>query len=172
MSGATQLLLKQQRLVMGSTSILTCFILVGCGSSGIERASIHGNVTLDGQPVESGSIRLVPTGEKGGPSSGGEIIGGEYDIDDEKGPTLGPHRVEVYIPYNTGRKVPSPMGGVAPVTTIDPNSPQTAPQASQNQAGLIEAWADKAPLRYNRESILEVNIESGSNEFNIQMDSK
>jgi hypothetical protein len=156
-------------LNVASTATLACLVLTGCGRSGVERASIYGRVTLDGQPVDSGSVRLVCIEEKGGPSSGGDIVNGEYNIDEAKGPTLGRHRVEVYIPYNTGRKIPSPMGGPVAITEIDLNSP--AP-SNQNQAGMVDAWADKAPLKYNRESTLEINIESGSNEFDIPMDSK
>lgn len=158
------------RLLVVSTALFSSSVIVGCGRTGLERASIHGTVTLDGQPVESGSVRLVSISEKGGPSSGGEIVSGEYYIDDAKGPALGLHRVEVYVPYNTGRKIPSPMGG--PVTIeIDPNAPPD-PTSNQNQSGMVDAWSDKAPLKYNRESILKVEIQSGSNEFNIEMDSK
>jgi hypothetical protein len=164
-----RLTFARNALILPTMATLACVLFSGCGRTGIERASIYGNVTLDGQPVESGSVRLVCLEEKGGPSSGGDIVNGEYSIDEAKGPTLGRHRVEVYIPYNTGRKIPSPMGGPVAITEIDLNSP--AP-SNQNTAGMVDAWADKAPLKYNRESTLEINIESGSNQFDIPMASK
>jgi hypothetical protein len=154
--------------------LCACGFAGGCGrSSGIERASIQGNVTLDGDPVSSGSIRLVSLEESGGPSAGGDIVDGKYDIAREKGPSLGRHRVEVYIPYNTGRKIPSPMGGAVVVTELNLDDPQTnAAATNQSEAGMVDAWSDKAPLKYNRESVLEVKIESGSNSFDVHMESK
>ncbi len=116
---------------------------------------------------------MVSLEESGGPSAGGDIVDGKYDIGREKGPSLGRHRVEVYIPYKTGHKIPSPMGGAVVVTEINPDAPQTGGAGTnQSEAGMVDAWSDKAPLKYNRESILEVNIVSGSNTFDVQMNSK
>jgi hypothetical protein len=173
MSGSTMAITMRHGTVLRLATLWMCIMATGCGKSGIERASIHGTVTLDGQPAGPGTIRLVSIEDAGGPSSGGEIVDGQYSIGEAKGPTLGRHRVEVYLPYNTGRRIPSPMGGPVPVTEVDPNVSQANQSTmSPNQAGMVEAWSDRAPLKYNRESILEVIIESGSNEFDIQMESK
>lgn len=133
----------------------------GCGRSGIERASIRGIVTIDSVPVEAGSIRLVSLEPHGGPSVGGEILNGEYEITRDKGPSLGKHRVEVLVPYRTGRKVRSPF-----------DMPPTDPSAATGTSGMVDEWAEKAPPKYNKESTLEVVIQSGSNEFDIAMQSK
>jgi hypothetical protein len=130
----------------------------GCGHSGLERASVHGKVTIDGQPVEAGSIRMISLAPGGGPSVGGQITNGEYEIAEEKGPTLGKHRVEVLVPYRTGRKVPSPFA-------MPPTDPNEAPDPS----GMVDEWIEKAPAKYNTDSKLEVMIESGSNEFDVAM---
>ena len=167
-------LTQNHSAVIPAALLLACVFASGCSRrSGLERASIRGEVTLDGNPVSSGSIRLVPLEKNGGPSSGGDIVDGKYDIHREKGPTLGSHRVEVYVPYNTGRKIPSPMGGAVTIAETDPSKPPTGtPATNQNQAGMVDAWGDKAPLKYNRESTLEVNIESGNNVFDVHMESK
>lgn len=150
---------------------MSCAVATGCGDfSRVERASIGGNVTLDGQPVESGTIRLTSLEEKGGPSAGGDIVGGKYFVAHDKGPSLGRHRVEVYIPYKTGRRIVSPMGGAAAV--VGPMAEPGQPAVDPNQPGTVDEWSDKAPPKYNRESILEVNIESGENTYHVQMESK
>lgn len=143
------------------TLLAFAIALAGCGRSGIERASIHGKVTIDGEPVEAGSIRMVSLESEGGPSAGGEIVNGAYDIASAMGPSLGKHRVEVLVPYRTGRKVPSPFA-----------MPPTDPNASTEAAGVVDEWAEKAPARYNKESTLEVVIQSGRNEFDVLMQSK
>ena len=97
----------------------------------------------------------------GGPSVGGQILNGEYEIAREKGPSLGKHRVEVLVPYRTGRKVRSPFA-----------MPPTDPSAATDAAGMVDEWAEKAPAKYNKESTLEVVIQSGRNEFDIAMQSK
>jgi hypothetical protein len=50
---------------------------IGCGQS----SSISGKVTFDGDPVAKGSISFQPADGKG-PSSGGEILNGNYAVDD------------------------------------------------------------------------------------------
>jgi hypothetical protein len=135
--------------------------VAGCGQSGLERASIQGNVTIDGEAVEAGSIRMVSLEPGGGPSVGGQILEGEYDIPRDRGPTLGKHRVEVLVPYMTGRKVQSPFA-----------MPPTDPNEVVDPAGMVDEWAEKAPAKYNKESTLEVVIESGQNQFDIAMQSK
>jgi hypothetical protein len=134
---------------------------VGCGRSGVERASIYGKVTIDGQPVESGSIRMISLEPGGGPSVGGLIQNGEYDIAEQKGPTLGKHRVEVQVPYMTGRKVPSPFA-----------MPPSNPHEAADPSGMVDEWVEKAPPKYNTKSTLNLVIKSGRNEFDIAMQSK
>jgi len=65
-------------------------------------------VTLDGQPVETGSIAFRPKGQTKGPSAGGTIQDGAYSIDRAQGPVVGTMRVEINATRKTGR--PGPEG--------------------------------------------------------------
>ncbi|MCR9115702.1 MAG: hypothetical protein NXI22_01995 [bacterium] len=57
--------------------------IVGCGSGRVapDRFQVTGTVTLDGAPLEKGTITFTsPEDQKKGILSSGEIINGKYDI--------------------------------------------------------------------------------------------
>lgn len=55
-------------------------LLTGCGAESNNTVTVQGKVTVDGKPVEQGSITFLATdGET--PSSGGVIAGGEYSAE-------------------------------------------------------------------------------------------
>jgi len=101
---------------------LTCFVsalcALGCGSKGV-MAPVRGKVTVDGQPVTSGQVSLIPLSDaKGtgasGPSSG-NIENGSYTIKTgtKDGAPLGKYKVTV-----TRSMMPSSDGKPA-TTTYD-----------------------------------------------------
>jgi hypothetical protein len=53
----------------------------GCQSSSGTGATVSGNVTLDGQPISTGAIQIIPSTGQGQPV-GGEIINGAYALKD------------------------------------------------------------------------------------------
>jgi len=66
-------------------------------------------VTLDGDPVDGGSIAFIPLG--GGDQQrrvGAPIVSGRYAIPAEKHLAPGKYRVEIHWPRKTGRKVAIP----------------------------------------------------------------
>jgi len=71
-------------------------LLGGCGDGdGLDRAAVSGQVTLDGAPLERGSIRFVP---KDGDSRGaawGEVAAGAYAIPAADGPVAGEYVVTI-----------------------------------------------------------------------------
>ena len=86
------------------------FAALGCSSGdGLERARVRGEVRVDGQPLEDGSINFFPAGDAEGPSAGGVIKQGLYDIAQESGPVVGKNRVEIRGVKKTGRMVPNHM---------------------------------------------------------------
>jgi hypothetical protein len=94
-----------------------CLVLLaldaGCGGAkykGEKRYPLSGDVTFDGQPVDLGSISLIPEGSKGG-ASGGVINDGKYKVPEEKGPTAGTYRVEIHWLKRTGRQLRDPESG-------------------------------------------------------------
>jgi hypothetical protein len=64
---------------------------------GLARVEVHGKVLYQGTPVEHGQISFRPSKGAGGPAAGAAIFKGAYTIPIEKGPTIGPHDVEVKI---------------------------------------------------------------------------
>jgi hypothetical protein len=94
-----------------------CCVPLGCSSGdGLERAGVRGKVQVDGQPLDEGSINFFPAGGAEGPSAGGTIAHGTYDIPKASGPVVGKNRVEIRGVKKTGRQVPNHM---APGTMRD-----------------------------------------------------
>jgi hypothetical protein len=114
-----------------------CWI-AGCGGpryQGEPRGAIEGTVSLDGQPVDGGTIDFMPV-EPDGRVASALISGGRYEIPEERGPTPGKYRVE--ISWN------KPLG---PLNEDNPDAPQPSEQV--------------VPAKYNRNSELERDIARG-----------
>lgn len=77
--------------------VLVAALAAGCGGSeeGPVRAAVRGQVSLDGQPLESGMIRFVPAEGTTGPAAVAAIVDGHFELTDEEGPIVGDHRVEI-----------------------------------------------------------------------------
>jgi hypothetical protein len=109
-------------------------------------AAVTGRVTLDGQPLENAFVEFVPSGETGSTSSGRTNAAGEYELmstRDTSGAYLGPHRVRI-----TTREV-----------TVD-----------QQQR---EVWLpEKVPARYNSQTELKRDVQSGENRFDFDLQSE
>ncbi len=90
-------------------------IASGCaGDRGDGPHPLSGNATFNGEPIDLGSIALIPAGGGSGTqprASGGVIQNGRYEIPPEKGPTAGTYRVEVRWLKKTGRELTDPMNG-------------------------------------------------------------
>ena len=166
-------------LILIALAVVT---ISGCSRrSGLERASVGGKVTLDGVPVQEGSIRFVCL--TSAPTSGAAIRDGSYYIPSDNGPALGRHRVEISVPRKSGRRVPSPFALAAQSqATGKPPKDSAGAQSSEKSAGpnlnplqdsqMMDEWVDLAPPAYNTKSTLEVEITSGRNTFDVLMKSK
>jgi hypothetical protein len=79
----------------------------GCGAP---EPSVSGTVRLDGQPLLSGSIDLIPEKGTPGPSAGAVIEKGQYSI--TKGVTLGKYKVAIHSTRRIpNRKQSDTLGG-------------------------------------------------------------
>lgn len=117
----------------------------GCGSGGADRAAARGTVTVGGVPLEEGSIAFNPALGTTGPSSGGAIVNGAFDIPRAKGPAVGTNRVEIRGSRGTGRLVPSPLGG------------------------MVEERIDVVTREFNQDSTLTVRVVPGDNPFTFEI---
>ncbi len=129
--------------------LLLLFVAAGCGSN---RAGVGGEVTLDGQPIEGGTISFIPTDSAAGPSAWGKIEGGRYSIDAREGPAVGASRVEIRWARKTGKKIPA--------------------RAPAPPKSFTEVRREAVPVRYNAQSELRVEIERGNNTFDFALKSK
>ncbi|VTS02021.1 hypothetical protein [Tuwongella immobilis] len=121
--------------------------LVGCTPPPLPRCELQGTLLLDEKPVEAGTVSLISTTAKDGPSYGGPIQNGKYRIYADTGLQPGTYRVEIRWSKPTGEK---------------------NPDAGYGQSADI--FAEAIPAKYNSESTLTVEIREGENiaDFNLQ----
>jgi len=129
--------------------------LPGCSRAGeLDRVAVHGQVVVDGQPLEAGTIVFVPVGDTKGPKSAGEIREGRYSIPRERGPVVGNLRVEIRA---------------APMPSADISEPEEFVRQLNQPSSL---WPpEPIPARYNDDSGLRVTTTAGKNnrfDFRLQ----
>jgi len=132
---------------------LAALLVVTVGCTGSKQAAVTGEVTLDGDPVDGGTINFIPTGgDTAGVTAWGKIEGGRYSIPASEGPAVGPNRVEIRWDRKTGKTIPA----------VPPAPPDT----------MIEETAQAVPARYNTESELKAEVKSGKNTFDFKLESQ
>jgi len=130
--------MRTLRLVLLAALVLA---LAGCGG---HKVHVWGEVSYDGKPVASGTIEFVPVDGTRGPSTGGMIVDGRYDVPAKVGPLPGGvYQVEIRAMRPTGETMPDPM---------NPNGPP------------IERKENYIPDVYNTRTTLKVTISSSSAE--------
>jgi len=86
----------------------------GCGTG---LGDVRGKVKFDGRDVEDGVISFQPEKETPGPSVGGQIIDGEYEL---HGVLPGVYRVEVREWVTSDKIVNGPFGPTKERTNVIP----------------------------------------------------
>ena len=124
-------------------------LLLGCSQSGPERAEVSGTVFLNGQPLESGAIQLIPVEGTRGPSAGAAVINGKYHIPIRQGATVGKNRVELHGSRRTDRKMQDPTG---------------------KPGVLTDERTEAFPADYNSRSTLVREIKEGANVLDFRVD--
>jgi hypothetical protein len=128
-----------------AVGLLLLVSLPGCGPKS-DRLAISGKVTLNGAPLDLGSIRFSSNGGGKLFASGAVVKDGEYHIPQLKGLPPGTYRVEINSPDT---KAPLVTYRPAPG---EPVAPPTAPE--------------RVPAEYNSESKHSVEVSaSKDNEF-------
>ena len=80
---------------------LVTLAATGCGSDVDprgERVAVWGSITLDGEPLPEGSIRIINDQGSGKLRANTGIIGGVFEFTKDNGPLAGQARVEIYPP--------------------------------------------------------------------------
>jgi len=106
-----------RRLFCTGLPTLLVICLVGCGESGPpqpSRTKVQGTVTLDGAPLEKGTISLTSEEDVrlGRPAGGSEIVNGKYEML----VTPGKKQVAIRAPKESGQ--PDDTGLVPTVESI------------------------------------------------------
>ncbi|MBM4095503.1 MAG: hypothetical protein FJ261_01865 [Planctomycetes bacterium] len=123
--------------------LMAAMVAIGCGSDAPTHP-VKGRVTLDGAPLENGSIRFSPTGEAS--PAGGEIKNGEYSLMAPPGES----KVEI-----TSTKV---IGQRKAYNT--PDSP------------MVDITKEVVPEKYNARSTLKIEVKAGSNSKDFELSTK
>lgn len=112
-------------------------LLTACGSGG-DFSSLSGTVSVDGTPVESGTVHFQSkTSSKS--SGGATVAGGAFNVVSAEGLEPGEYEVVLQAYRKTGRTINDPQKGKVEVTetltpTDSPKSMQVTAENSQNLA--------------------------------------
>jgi len=130
--------------------LLICLAIVGatggCGESDpLGRHAISGSVTLDGAPIEKGSIGFQPA-DKSITSGGDAIANGKYSIPRETGLPIGKYRVTINAPKpGTGGDV---TAGALPGEAVPVPQELIPPEWNVKSEQFIEV-TEKGPYVFN-----------------------
>jgi hypothetical protein len=129
---------------MGGCALLAFFVAaVGCSDP--SNGEVTGMVRIDGTPLEKGTITFTPADGKG-QTAGGEIKAGKYSA--RVG--VGKYKVSISMPIEDKRKKLYP--------TAD------SPEMWMYREGL--------PARYNEQTELELDVKSGTNQKDWDLQGK
>ena len=137
------------RVLIAICVIASGALVCGCGREykGERRFAVSGKVTVDGQPMEHGLIRLLPQGE--GIVSGGPIMHGAYEIAEDKGPNAGKYRVEINWNKPTGRRVKDAYGDE-----------------------IMDEYKEGLPAKYHSSSELTAEVSAKQTTFDFELQTK
>ena len=129
-------------LLLAVAGLVVFGLAAGCG--GPPQAKVSGTVTLDGQPLENGTISFYPTANSG-QTAGGGIQNGQFTVD------ASPGEMTVIISANK----------VVGKNKMFKDGPET------------DKVVELIPDRYNKTSELKVTLKPGANEnVNFELTTK
>jgi hypothetical protein len=103
-------------LKLFSAYAVATLLFIGCSKPNpLGRFPLSGSVTLQGQPLDQGTIAFEPVDLTNGIPSGAEIKNGSYDIPTEKGLPAGKYTVRITSTDAPAAAASDAMPGDAPV---------------------------------------------------------
>jgi hypothetical protein len=131
---------------------LACLAILACCGCTDGKVIARGAVTVDGQPIDEGSISLEPADGQG-PTTGGMIKAGKYELTGNAAASPGEKIVRIVGLRQTGKMIPA--GPPAP------------------RGSLIPEMIQCVPSHYNDQSRLHITVTPGKpNTHDFQLDSK
>lgn len=137
-------------VVRSCASFFLVLACVGCGYRNDNLATITGEVKLDGQPLEQGTIRFLPSEGVAGSIASGAIVKGQYRLSGRAGPAIGWNRVELNGTRKTGRMIEKPFP----------------------QHGTVEEMVEAIPPQFNTTSTIKFEVKRGENTADFAVTSK
>jgi hypothetical protein len=138
-----------------SPAWLVLAVLAGCGGpvDKLPRQAVWGSVTLDGKPLERGTIAFQPVSEL--PTAAAVAInGGQYSMARAEGLVPGSYRVLI-------SSTPTAVGQVDPKTSRPPPPGQASPPPKES-----------LPEKYNASTTLTAEVKEGTtNTFDFPLQS-
>jgi hypothetical protein len=126
-------------------SFLSFAVLSGCGGDSLGRHAISGTVSLNGAPVERGSISFMPM-DQGVTSSGAAFTDGSYSIPEQDGLPVGKYRVTINAPKpGTGKAAAE---GAMPGDPLPPAEELIPPEWNVKSNETIEV-KEGGPFEFN-----------------------
>jgi hypothetical protein len=119
-------------------------LLAGCGRrSKLRRLPLSGSVTFAGQPIDEGLIEFIPVDSTPGPSFGGLVKAGRYDVPAAQGGHEGgTYRVQITASRASGK-------------TFTVNTQVFTPDGTKMEVPVMENFI---PTKYNVASTLRVTL--------------
>lgn len=128
-----------QRISLAAATILALMMTVGCGRTS-DRLAVSGTVTLDGAPLDSGSIRFDSSEGQKVIATGSLIKDGEYYVSQEKGLPPGRYRVQITSPDENAPPVMMPATASGPSYPVSPD--RIPPEYNVKSNVMVEVTAD------------------------------
>lgn len=126
---------------------LTIVSTMGCSKPVVfPRAGVAGTVTLDGQPLEEGTISIYPDVKVKGTLVQAKIVAGKFSFTKQDGPAAGVNRVSITAIKKTGKKI-------------------------SNDGVESDETFQYIPWQYNEETTLKADVkpEPAKNEFTFDL---
>lgn len=124
---------------------IAAIMLSGCNSHG--DLKVRGNVTIDGKPVEMGTIHFSPAEDANARGVGAAISNGAFELQSDRGLSPGDYNVSLQAFKTTGRMISDPQRGqIAEKSLLNAmDSPQLTKLSAQNAAGLKLSFSTSRP---------------------------
>jgi hypothetical protein len=119
-------------------------LIAGCSNN--QASDVTGTVTVDGEPVEKGSISFIPADGKSN-TAGGDIVNGKYVATNVP---VGSMKVQIRVPKVTGKK----------------KLYETADSAYR------DTFSESLPKKFNDQTELRLDVQPGKNEKNWELSTK
>jgi len=121
-------------------------LLAGCGRrSTLRRLPLSGSVTFAGRPVDDGLIEFIPVDSTPGPSFGGLVKAGRYDVPAAQGGNAGgTYRVQITASRASGKTFTVDARGLS--------------RDGEKMEVLVPVMENLIPEKYNVASTLRVTI--------------